>query len=65
MDSRSKPRHELCVDKTSCKSEAESRKKPLGGNTAGSTGFSGSAGHLTKNTVKQQYVQSQQQNETK
>lgn len=65
MDTRSKSRHELCVDKTSCKSEAESRKNPLSGDTAGSTGLSGSAGHLTKNTVKQQYIQSPEQNETK
>lgn len=51
MNTRSKPRHELCVDKTSCKSEAESRLNP--------------AANLTKNTVKQQQVHSQQQSEPK
>lgn len=65
MNTRSKPRHELCVDKTSCKAESANRSKISAGNTADLPGLSGPAGHLTKDTVKQQYLQSQKQNETK
>lgn len=63
MTDRSKPRHELCIDKTSCKAELES-KNPAQTNARTSAGLSGPVGHLTKDSIKDQYLQSQKQNNT-
>lgn len=58
MIDRNKPRHQLCIDKTSCKAELEG-KNALQSNSAA---LSGPTYYLTKDAVKEQYLQSQKQN---
>ena len=60
MSERQKPRHEMCVDKTSCKSEMENTKFPSSQPSQSSI-TQDPTGHFTKDAVKQQYIQSEQE----
>lgn len=59
---KNKPRHELCIDKTSCKSELENQNQMQDTSSAKTPVYSRQTpmGHGTADVIKKQYIESQQ-----